>query len=683
MRYLIFAISIFSFAQSIDYNDLKNKPTLNPNANDFEFTRTNGSGASGDLSIAGSSKSVTITPCPRGIAGTNTNHYVYISAGTGTAEAVLITGGTCTSGGSTGTIIFTTANTHTGTWKITSATNGIQEAVNYLDLYGNVIIPEGISELYAPIYIGDRISLTGQGMEVTYLHNNSATTSAIRYVAPGISGSNFSGVTFQGFTIYAGTGLSNTLSNSTVAPGVYILDPNMGFTMKDVGIRNHTTAIHQVNGWSTFYANIVIRFYRDYGIYTDRDGNTGSANGADQYLESVSVSNSGVTGSVTDTGCAVRYANWSGIYINNLTTVGAKYGLCINPRAASGVETFTHGYYGTIANSKFDTSEHDGILLDSTNATNGSVTSLYFSNIVSAYNGCVQGDDCTANPFANAGHGIHIKGNQSKAIKFVSGVVRENGGHGVYVEGGNSIHFLGLDADGNSQAADNTYDGYYVAANLSDINIAMCYTGKINTTLGRDPRYGIYIATGTGDDFIISGINFTATNQTGAMFNGSSGAHSVINGNYPTDNYTINDTIHASHVNIVTKTSGSLSGVSSVVDYPVATASATVEKQTFINSVLRAQEQIQRNASTSSADWLLLLADNTAAMNVLGGWRGSTRHFEVPLLTYAQLSNPVNTTGLVYCTNCNTPATPGATCATGGDNAGAEAHYIRGGWRCY
>jgi hypothetical protein len=38
---------------------------------------------------------------------------------------------------------------------------------------------------------------------------------------------------------------------------------------------------------------------------------------------------------------------------------------------------------------------------------------------------------------------------------------------------------------------------------------------------------------------------------------------------------------------------------------------------------------------------------------------------------------------IVYCSNCNTPAAQGDACATGGDNAGAEAHRIRGGWKCY
>src|SRR5436190_14472762 len=47
---------------------------------------------------------ITLTPCPLGLAGTDTNHYVYISDGVGGGEPVLIVGGTCAPGAASGTI---------------------------------------------------------------------------------------------------------------------------------------------------------------------------------------------------------------------------------------------------------------------------------------------------------------------------------------------------------------------------------------------------------------------------------------------------------------------------------------------------------------------------------------------------------------------------------------------------
>ena len=104
---------------------------------------------------------VTLAPCPSGVSGTNTNHYLYISGGVGTAEAVLITGGTCTSGGASGTIEFTAANSHSGAWQISSATDGVQEAINSLPVGtdngsgGHVLLPPGEILFQQTLTIGD------------------------------------------------------------------------------------------------------------------------------------------------------------------------------------------------------------------------------------------------------------------------------------------------------------------------------------------------------------------------------------------------------------------------------------------------------------------------------------------------------------------------------------------------
>lgn len=80
---------------------------------------------------AGVPATVTLPYDPLGVAGIDVNHYLWISGGAGTSEAVLITGGTC-SGGAAGncTLQFTPANSHSGLWTLTSASDGIQEAVN-------------------------------------------------------------------------------------------------------------------------------------------------------------------------------------------------------------------------------------------------------------------------------------------------------------------------------------------------------------------------------------------------------------------------------------------------------------------------------------------------------------------------------------------------------------------------
>lgn len=83
-------------------------------------------------SISGGTTSVTMIPCPMGVAGTNVAHQIYLTGGT--PEVKTITGGTCTSGAASGTITFSSSSgSHTA---VTSATNGIQECINYAALSG-------------------------------------------------------------------------------------------------------------------------------------------------------------------------------------------------------------------------------------------------------------------------------------------------------------------------------------------------------------------------------------------------------------------------------------------------------------------------------------------------------------------------------------------------------------------
>src|SRR5712671_5158090 len=119
---LLFLISIVpALAQRSGYELL---------ASDYNFrSQTLG------IPISIGSNTITISPVPLGINGTDIGHQVYITGGVGTAEACLITGGTAVSGGVSGTVIITCSNTHTGA-SIQSATNGGQEAIQILQSAG-------------------------------------------------------------------------------------------------------------------------------------------------------------------------------------------------------------------------------------------------------------------------------------------------------------------------------------------------------------------------------------------------------------------------------------------------------------------------------------------------------------------------------------------------------------------
>lgn len=120
---------------------------------DFDFAaQTPG----GTLTGGGGLQSITLTPCPIGIIANGAYaSTVYISNGTGTAEACVCSGGTATSGSPSGTIQISPANNHSGSWTVTSATGGLQEALNYqyLTYAGGLVTlnPEGVCTVHARV----------------------------------------------------------------------------------------------------------------------------------------------------------------------------------------------------------------------------------------------------------------------------------------------------------------------------------------------------------------------------------------------------------------------------------------------------------------------------------------------------------------------------------------------------
>jgi hypothetical protein len=115
----------------------------------------------GSLVAYGSNQPVTLSPCPIGVNGTDTGHFVHISGGTGTAEDTLITGGTCTSGANSGTITITPSNNHSGAWTVGSSSSGIQEALiaATATTANRVTVPEGSQSVSGTISIPESVDI--------------------------------------------------------------------------------------------------------------------------------------------------------------------------------------------------------------------------------------------------------------------------------------------------------------------------------------------------------------------------------------------------------------------------------------------------------------------------------------------------------------------------------------------
>lgn len=126
----------------------------------------------------GITNTITLTPVPKGVNGTNTKHCLLISGGSGTTEVVTITGGTAVSGAASGTITFVPANNHTGAWTIQSATGGIGEAAQDLHVRfngGKVNIVTGQWTIYCSIPAFQNMWYYGAGYSTVLIPASTTT----------------------------------------------------------------------------------------------------------------------------------------------------------------------------------------------------------------------------------------------------------------------------------------------------------------------------------------------------------------------------------------------------------------------------------------------------------------------------------------------------------------------------
>ena len=163
---IVLELAFFSVAAvvgTIDYVfGVKNKPEFDVRT--YVWTRTNGSGASGTLTPAGS-HTATLTPCPNGISSASVGVASFrLYGGSGTAETPLIT--SFSAAGANCTIGFTAMNVHTGSWVLGPNGGGIQEAA--MDAAGTgktVRLQATTYPVYAPIYIPGGVTVAGLGFE--------------------------------------------------------------------------------------------------------------------------------------------------------------------------------------------------------------------------------------------------------------------------------------------------------------------------------------------------------------------------------------------------------------------------------------------------------------------------------------------------------------------------------------
>ena len=197
------------------FNYVQCNGDLNPA--DYNWSRSPG----GTISVGANNK--TLTPCPEGVAPFTPHHAVRIANGVGTAETVLLAN--VIGSGSSCTITFTAANTHSGAYTIASASDGLQEAIILASSGAKrVTIPLGLTTLdaaapgeTATVYVQGPLTMTGidnsinGGSEIILASNNYA-------ISVGLGGAsypvNFSNFAVRGDNMVTGGGIQFTASST-------------------------------------------------------------------------------------------------------------------------------------------------------------------------------------------------------------------------------------------------------------------------------------------------------------------------------------------------------------------------------------------------------------------------------------------------------------------------------------
>jgi len=217
----------------------------------LNWTRTISSSLTG-----GTTATVTLTPCPTGIDTTGKGLYqiaIYSSAYTA-FEAQEVTGGTCTSGASSGTVVFTPNYSYSTGYHMLSASSGIQETWNstcgtysYVAQDGqcNVILPANNTSnnlannyaIYGTLFLrGSQAALSGYGARIFCLERGPCIQAGDQKSANDFSSITVRGITFNACGHTCGSQYPDWTTNASYA-GVNITN-----TVESSGVQTITTA---------------------------------------------------------------------------------------------------------------------------------------------------------------------------------------------------------------------------------------------------------------------------------------------------------------------------------------------------------------------------------------------------------------------------------------------------------
>lgn len=489
-----------SLSTQIDYlTQVKNKPQYE--AAEYAWSRTNGLGASGNLSSSGTGRTIILTPPPKGVYGSSSNHYVYISGGTGTAEAALITGGTCASD-SVGScsIIVTTANSHTGSWRVATATAGGMEAYWMNGGTGDIHIhfSKGVHEFFASMVVASgNVLVSGDGYGTMIKPQFSSGDVFLFTSATQAFGNQIRDLKIENFDL-ASSGRVGVQANNQIH-----------FRADGVWIRNVLTAWSVTGSSGTLWIN---QWTADnfesggYGVLVNND--TAAPEDAE-----FTISKGMLVGSGTAPLAAIQISHGNGLQIQDNSVYAAVVGLSIVPGNNQLANwTFSYG-------NRWDSCSNTGVIIQPTGT--GRVQGFFSVNDWAATN-------------TNYGALIGGGGGTVDGVSLTSFRAVNNGQYGIVLNTGtvNTV-FNNVWASGNSTTSSGNYSGLVVGAGVSQWKVIGGIYGPTQTYLDTQ-NTGIQVLSGSSDHYSIIGANLNG-NTVARMIDDGTGLNKIIRDNSGVD----------------------------------------------------------------------------------------------------------------------------------------------------
>lgn len=444
-------------------------------------------------SLVVGANSITLTPVPSGVNGSDANHYLYISGGTGTAEAALIIGGSAVAGQPSGTVIVTCANTHSGSWTIRSATAGMQEAIQAAG-NGNVsvVIPSSVTlNTYAPVYVaGNEVSIIGQGHS-SKITPNQTTGNVFDFTGAGLGGS---------------TGIRNSIRNLYMATAA----------------ASNLTAVH-INGQVQFHAEGLGIANMKKGFHIEGETTTSV----------VRIKNNNIEGLISTTGIGIHQEGGADIFIDNNVILGAS--LVSQPQSgirldfSTGTKITNNEVFATGFGLYMAPTDGNYVLgVESFNNWYDSGTEDGWA-VVPTGTGYVSEIHSVADWFSSfTRNGIEFGSTGTiKGISIVSASIRENGQNGVVYNGGSDVEFVGCKAYANSRTSSGTYNGFQATTGGFRITGGTYAASAGYPTFTNRQGYGIVVSGASVTDYSIVGCT-VSPNVTGGLIDSSTQNNRVI-----------------------------------------------------------------------------------------------------------------------------------------------------------